>query len=65
MLTLNIPLISCEHCARIITDTVHHLDPAAIVQVDVAARTAVIETSTDAAVVLDQLAEEGYPATPA
>jgi copper chaperone len=65
MLTLNIPAISCEHCARIIRDTVHLLDPAAIVQVDVAAHTALIETSADAAVVRDKLAEEGYPATPA
>jgi copper chaperone len=65
MLTLNIPAISCEHCARIIKDTVLHLDPAAIVQVDVAAHTAVIETSADAAIVHEKLAEEGYPATAA
>ena len=65
MLTLNIPAISCEHCARVIRDTVLHLDPAASVQVDVAARTAAIETRADAAIVQARLAEEGYPATPA
>jgi copper chaperone len=65
MLTLNIPAISCDHCARIIRDTVLHLDPAAVVQVDVAAHTAAIETSADPATVLHNLAEEGYPATPA
>ena len=65
MLTLHIPAISCEHCARIIRDTVRHLDPAAIVQVDVGARTAVIETRADAVIVQNRLAEEGYPATPA
>jgi copper chaperone len=63
MLTLSIPAISCGHCARAITDTVLQLDPAAVVQVDVAARTAVIDTGADSAVVLAKLAEEGYPAT--
>lgn len=63
MLTLSIPAISCGHCARAITDTVHQLDPAAVVQVDVAARTAVIDSSADSATLRDRLAAEGYPAT--
>lgn len=65
MLTLNIPAISCGHCARAITDTVLALDPAAVVQVDVPAKTAVIDTGADHATVLARLAEEGYPATTA
>ena len=65
MLTLSIPAISCGHCARAITDTVHQLDPGAVVKVDVDARTAVIHTSADAAAVRERLAAEGYPpATP-
>lgn len=42
MLTLSIPAISCGHCARAITDTILELDPAATVQVDIGAKTAVI-----------------------
>ncbi len=64
MLTLSIPAISCGHCVRAITDTVLALDPDAVVQVDIATRTAVIDTRADSATVLDKLADEGYPATP-
>jgi copper chaperone len=63
MLTLSIPAISCGHCARAITDTIHELDPAAIVEVDVAARTARVDTAADLAIVRERLAAEGYPAT--
>ncbi len=63
MLTLSIPAISCGHCARAITETVHQLDPDAVVQVDVAARTAVIDSSADSAALRDKLAAEGYPGT--
>jgi copper chaperone len=61
MLTLSIPAISCGHCVRAITDAIHELDPAASVRVDIAARTAVVDTSADSAAVRDKLAEEGYP----
>jgi copper chaperone len=63
MLTLSIPAISCGHCARAITDTIHELDPAAVVEVDVAARTARVDTAADLAIVRERLAAEGYPAT--
>jgi copper chaperone len=61
MLTLSIPAISCGHCARAITDAIHELDPAASVQVDVAARIAVVDTRADSAAVRERLAAEGYP----
>jgi copper chaperone len=61
MLTLSIPAISCGHCARAITDTIHELDPAATVRVDVDAKTAVIHTRADSAAVRERLAAEGYP----
>ncbi len=61
MLTLSIPAISCGHCVRAITDAIHELDPAAKVEVDIAARSAVIDTSADSAAVRDKLAAEGYP----
>jgi copper chaperone len=61
VLTFSIPAISCGHCARAITDTVLELDPAAKVQVDIAARTATVDTSADPAIVRARLADEGYP----
>jgi copper chaperone len=64
MLTLSIPAISCGHCARAITDTILELDPAARVQVDIDAKTAVIDTRADSAVVRERLAAEGYPSSP-
>lgn len=65
MLTLQIPAISCGHCARSITEAVQELDPAAKVEVDIAAKRASIETSVPTADVLARLDEEGYSATPA
>jgi copper chaperone len=64
MLTLSIPAISCGHCARAITDTILELDPAATVQVDIGAKTAVIDTRADNAAVRERLAAEGYPPAP-
>lgn len=65
MITLSIPNISCGHCARAIKDAVLALDPAAVVQVDVDARTAAIDTTADLAALRKRLAAEGYPANAA
>jgi copper chaperone len=64
MITLSIPNISCGHCVRSITSAVQELDPAAVVQVDVTARTANIDSAADLQTVRDKLAAEGYPSTP-
>ncbi|MES2129788.1 MAG: heavy-metal-associated domain-containing protein [Pseudomonadota bacterium] len=65
MINLNIPTISCGHCVRAITEGVHALDPAAQVDVNIAARTAHISTTATQDAVIAKLAQEGYPATPA
>ena len=65
MLTLNIPAISCGHCARAITEAVQELDPAAAVDVDIAGKQARITTASATGAVLDRLEQEGYPATEA
>lgn len=65
MLILNIPAISCGHCARAITDAVLELDPAARVEVDIDHKRAAIDTKLDAAALRARLAEEGYPPDPA
>ncbi|HZV65669.1 MAG TPA: heavy-metal-associated domain-containing protein [Telluria sp.] len=61
MITLSIPNISCGHCARAIKAAVLELDPAAVVEIDIDARTAAIDTTADAARLRERLAAEGYP----
>lgn len=65
MLTLQIPTISCAHCARAITEAVQELDPAAKVAVDIDRKQAAIDTSAATAAVLARLEGEGYTATEA
>ena len=58
----NIPAMSCGHCAGVITQTVKALDPSAQVNVDLAAKKVVVESSQDRHIVAKALAEAGYPA---
>ena len=62
MITLHIPNISCGHCVRAVTEAIQEVDPAAVVNVDVAAKTAKVDSSADVAQLRDKLAAEGYPA---
>ena len=58
----NIPAMSCGHCAGVITQTVKALDPSAQVNVDLASKKVVVESSQDRQNVAKALAEAGYPA---
>jgi len=58
----NIPAMSCGHCASTITQAVKALDPAAQVDVDLAAKKVVIQSSQDQRAVAAALAQAGYPA---
>lgn len=64
MITLSIPDMSCGHCAGVITKAIKGLDDSAVVEFDIAGRTATISTSAGQAEVCDALAEAGYPAAP-
>ena len=61
MLELNLPNISCGHCASAVIRTCKQVDPAAKVQVDVNGKTVRIETSADHQGFAQALAEAGYP----
>ena len=63
MNTLNIPNISCGHCARTVTEAIKELDPSAKVDVNIASRTAEVDSAVDLGVIRAKLAERGYPAT--
>jgi copper chaperone len=58
----NIPAMSCGHCVGVITQTVKALDPAAQVNVDLASKKVVVESSQDRQIVAKALSEAGYPA---
>lgn len=57
----NIPAMSCGHCAGAITQAVKSLDPAAQINVDLATKKVVVETSKDRETVVAALADAGYP----
>jgi len=57
----NIPAMSCGHCVSAVTQAVKALDPAAQVDVDLASKKVVVETSQDRQAVAAALADAGYP----
>lgn len=63
MIELNLPDISCGHCASTVTRTCKLVDPAAKVEVDINAKTVKIESSGDRQDFAEALAEAGYPAS--
>jgi copper chaperone len=65
MIKLNIPDMSCGHCAGVITSTLKGIDPDAQITIDVAAHSVELKTSQSLELVYQALAAAGYPATAA
>jgi copper chaperone len=65
MIRLTIPKISCGHCVRAVTNAVKEVDANANVVIDIAGKTADIESNAATADLMAKLAAAGYPATPA
>ena len=63
MITMNVPDMSCGHCAGVITKALKQLDPTAEVGFDMHNHRVQVETSTDSSTVLDAMSDAGYPAT--
>ena len=61
MQQFQIPAMSCEHCVRVITQTIESLDAEARVQADLASHSVQVETSQPRLAVTAALAEAGYP----
>jgi copper chaperone len=60
---LTLPDMTCGHCVKTVTATAHRLDPAAIVQTDLATHRVTIDSSNVAQAAFEAaLAAEGYPA---
>ena len=65
MIRLNVPDMSCGHCAGVITKAMKALDPDASVAFDMHHRMVEIGTGKPVDEVMQALDQAGYPATPA
>ena len=55
--------MSCSHCVSMVTKTVKALDPNAKVEVDLASKKVMVESTEDRQILAAALTEAGYPAT--
>jgi copper chaperone len=61
MLELNLPDLSCGHCVRAVTETLHQLDPQAEVSIDLPHKQLQVQTQVEPARVIQALVDAGYP----
>ena len=54
--------MTCGHCVRAVTQAVHSQDPAASVNVNLAAKEVGVESRLSAEQVIELITEEGYSA---
>lgn len=62
MIEMNLPDMTCGHCAGIVLRACKRIDPDAQVDIDVRARTVKIDSTERAQDFAEELAEAGYPA---
>jgi len=60
MIELTLPTMTCGHCVRTVTDTVHRIDAKAKVDIDLDAHRVRIDSTRPADEFRQALAEEGY-----
>ena len=60
---LNVENMSCQHCVGTVTRALQALDPAAVVQVDLAKKQVQASGNFSAEAAVAALTEEDYPAT--
>ncbi|HYN59061.1 MAG TPA: heavy-metal-associated domain-containing protein [Rubrivivax sp.] len=60
MIELTLPTMTCGHCVKAVTATVHQVDAAATLQVDLPTHQVRIESTHPAEDFRRALAEEGY-----
>lgn len=65
MIRLNVPDMSCGHCAGVITKAMKTLDPDATVAFDMHNHMVEVGSTHPAAEIMKALEKAGYPATPA
>ncbi|WP_426208688.1 heavy-metal-associated domain-containing protein [Massilia sp. TWP1-3-3] len=63
MITLNVPDMSCAHCSGVITKALRALDPVAVIGFEMHNHQVQVDTTHNAAAVINVMAAAGYPAT--
>lgn len=61
MIELNLPDMTCGHCASTVTQTIALVDPAAKVEIDLNTKLVKIQSSGHRANFVEALTEAGYP----
>ncbi|MEA5569874.1 heavy-metal-associated domain-containing protein [Calothrix sp. UHCC 0171] len=59
-LKLNVPDISCNHCAETITESIQVVEPNAKINIDVNAKTVIVESSASAESIRQAIVAAGY-----
>jgi copper chaperone len=62
MIDLTLPSMTCGHCVRTVTETVHGIDPDAQVRTDLATHRVQIDSRAPRERIVQALAAQGYPA---
>lgn len=62
MIEMTLPDMTCGHCVRTVTSTVHQIDASAKVTIDLPSHKLQIESDRPAEAFKAALADEGYPA---
>jgi copper chaperone len=60
MITLTLPTMTCGHCVRTVTETVHKVDAQATLTIDLPTHRVQITSARPAAAFTAALAEQGY-----
>ena len=63
MLKLNVPDMTCGHCAGVVTKAIQSVDAGAKVGVDLKTQIVTIDANSDGAAFTQALEVAGYPAT--
>ncbi|MCU0814440.1 MAG: heavy-metal-associated domain-containing protein [Burkholderiaceae bacterium] len=63
MIELTLPTMTCGHCVKTVTETIHRVDAGARVSVDLPTHRVRIESTQPAEPFRAALADEGYEAT--
>lgn len=65
MMKLNVPDMSCGHCAGVITKAIKEIDPEADIKVDLPSKTVAVTTTAPTPRISQALSDAGYPNTAA
>lgn len=63
MIEMTLPTMTCGHCVKSVTETVHRIDAAAGQQIDLPNHKVRIESALPLQTFAEALAEEGYAPT--